>query len=77
MSKLQLIDGKTMEKLLLQMGFEKIRQKGSHAFYRHCDGRVTTVPFHTGKDLARPLIREILNEINLSIDEYNELLKQL
>jgi predicted RNA binding protein YcfA (HicA-like mRNA interferase family) len=77
MSKLQLIDGKTMEKLLFQIGFEKIRQKGSHAFYKHHDGRTTTVPFHASKDLARPLLREILNEINLSVDEYNDLLKQL
>jgi predicted RNA binding protein YcfA (HicA-like mRNA interferase family) len=34
-----------MEKILLKMGFEKIRQKGSHVFYRNQDGRTTTVPF--------------------------------
>jgi predicted RNA binding protein YcfA (HicA-like mRNA interferase family) len=33
MSKLQLIDAKTMEKLLLKIGFTKIRQKGIHAFF--------------------------------------------
>jgi predicted RNA binding protein YcfA (HicA-like mRNA interferase family) len=75
MSKLQLIDAKTMEKLLLHLGFQKSRQKGSHVFYRHPDGRTTTVPFHSSKDLARPLIREILNEINITIEEYNNLLK--
>jgi predicted RNA binding protein YcfA (HicA-like mRNA interferase family) len=77
MSRLQLVDAKTMEKILLKMGFEKVRQKGSHVFYRHQDGRTTTIPFHTGKDLARPLLREILNEINLSIEEYNDLIKEL
>jgi len=47
-------------------------------FYRqHEDGRTTTVPFHVSKDLARPLIRVIMNEINISVDEYNSLLKQL
>ncbi|MGQ9780180.1 MAG: type II toxin-antitoxin system HicA family toxin [Bacillota bacterium] len=75
MSKLPLIDAKTMEKLLFMLGFQKIRQKGSHAFYKHQDGRTTTLPFHTNKNLARPLLREILREINLSIDEYNDLLK--
>ena len=73
MSKLTLIDALSLEKLLIQLGFAKIRQKGSHAFYRHTDGRTTTVPFHIGKDLPRPLLREVLREINLSIDEYNRL----
>ena len=73
MSRLKLINARTMEKLLLKIGFAKTRQKGSHALYRHSDGRVTTIPFHPQKFLARPLIREILNEINLSIEEYNDL----
>jgi predicted RNA binding protein YcfA (HicA-like mRNA interferase family) len=30
-----------MEKLLFQLGFEMVRQKGSHVFYRHPDGRTT------------------------------------
>ena len=77
MSKLQLINAKSMEKLLMNLGFDKVRQKGSHAFYRHGDGRTTTVPFHISKDLARPLIREIISEINISVDEYNLLIKQL
>jgi len=77
MSKLRLIDARSMEKLLFNLGFERIRQKGSHAFYRHHDGRTTTVPFHLAKDLARPLIREILNDINIGIDEYNELLNEI
>ena len=61
MSKLQIINAGRMEKLLLKLGFEKTRQKGSHAFFRHKDGRTTTLPYHTGKDLARPLIRAILD----------------
>jgi len=77
MSKLQLIDARKMEKFLLSLGFEKTRQKGSHAFFRHKDGRTTTVPYHSGKDLARPLIRAILNDINLRVQEYNDLLKSL
>lgn len=77
MSKLKLINAQTMEKLLLRSGFVKVRQKGSHAFYRHADGRVTTVPHHKAKTLARPLIREILREIEVSIDDYNSLLKNL
>ncbi|WP_321430904.1 type II toxin-antitoxin system HicA family toxin [uncultured Methanolobus sp.] len=73
MSRLPLVDAKKMEKILFRLGFEKTRQKGSHAFYKHIDDRTTTIPFHSSKKLARPLIRVILNEINISIEEYNEL----
>ena len=75
MSRLVLINAIALEKLLFQLGFIKTRQKGSHAFYRHADGRTTTIPFHIGKDLPRPLLRDILNEIKVSIDDYNELIK--
>ncbi|WP_245860301.1 type II toxin-antitoxin system HicA family toxin [Methanosarcina spelaei] len=29
------------------MGFEQIRQKGSHLFLRHPDGRTTIIPVHS------------------------------
>ena len=75
MSRLVLINAPTLEKLLFELSFIKIRQKGSHVFYRHADGRTTTIPFHGNKDLPRPLLRDILREINISIDEYNELIR--
>ena len=77
MTKLRLINAKTMEKLLLRLGFEKVRQKGSHAFYRHPDGRTTTIPHHKARVLARPLTREILREIEITIDDYNDHLRRL
>ncbi len=77
MSKLQLVDARTMEKLLFLLGFKKIRQKGSHVFYRHPDGRTTTLPHHKGRLLARPLIREILREIELTPDDFIDSLKKL
>jgi len=75
MTRLPIVDYKAMDKLLRGLGFERVRQKGSHVFYRHSDGRTTTVPDHSGRDLARPLIREILREIEISPDEFNQLLK--
>ena len=77
MSRLKIINSKKMEKLLLRLGFEKVRQKGSHVFYRHADGRTTTIPHHKARMLARPLIREILREIEITIDEYNNHIRRL
>jgi len=65
-----------MEKILLSLGFEIIRQKGSHVFYRHPDGRTTTVPNHPKKDLSRPLIREISREIPLTPENFQRKLQQ-
>ena len=63
--------------VLLLLGFKKVRQKGSHAFYKHPDGRCTTLPHHGARVLARPLIREILREIEITVDEYGEYLEQV
>ena len=76
-SKLPVTSAKTFEKLLLALGFEIKRQKGSHIFYRHPDGRYTTLPHHPGRDLSRPLIRQILREIKLTPEEYAQHLKDL
>jgi len=76
MSRLPAIDFRTMQRVLLRLGFMAVRQKGSHVFYRHPDGRTTTVPNHSGRDLARPLIREILREIELSPDQFRDHLHQ-
>lgn len=76
MSKLKVIDAKTFERLLFQLGFEIKRQKGSHVFYKHQDGRYTTLPHHKGRDLNKPLIRQILREIKISPEEYNKHLEK-
>ena len=77
MTRLPIVDFKTMEKVLLYLGFQVVRQKGSHVFYRHPDGRTTTVPNHPGRDLARPSVREILREIELSPEELTEILAKM
>lgn len=74
MSKLPLADAKTFEKLLLSLGFKIQRKKGSHVFYRHPDGRYTTLPHHKGRDVGRSLIRAILRQIDISPEEYIDLI---
>ena len=77
MTRLPIVNFKTMERLLLKLGFKKVRQKGSHVFYKHPDSRIATLPNHPGKDLARPLIREILRGIDISPEDFQELLKKV
>jgi predicted RNA binding protein YcfA (HicA-like mRNA interferase family) len=55
--------------LLERLGFVEVRQRGSHKQFRHPDRRVTTVPFHAGRDISPTLLRQIARDIGLSIDE--------
>lgn len=48
---------------LESLGFEQVRQKGSHKFFRHLDGRTATVPDHKGEDLGRGITSKILKDI--------------
>jgi predicted RNA binding protein YcfA (HicA-like mRNA interferase family) len=66
-----------MEAVLLKLGFTVARQRGSHVFFRHPDGRTTTVPNHPGRDLARPITREIIREMELTVEEFREALDDL
>ena len=62
-------------KVLEKCGFAMTRQKGSHKIYKNSEGRRATVPFHSGKILHPKLLKSILREADLSIEELNKLLK--
>ena len=74
MSRLVLMNAQSFEKLLFELGFKRTRQKGSHVIYHHEDGRTVSVPFHGGKDMSRQLLRSLLRKIDVSVDEYNDLI---
>jgi predicted RNA binding protein YcfA (HicA-like mRNA interferase family) len=59
---------------LESLGFEPVRQKGSHVYYRHADGRATVVPMHPGEDLGRGLLRSIIRDTELSREAFLKLL---
>jgi predicted RNA binding protein YcfA (HicA-like mRNA interferase family) len=77
MSRLPIISVREFEKILFRLGFESKRQKGSHTFYKHPDGRYTTLPHHPGRDLSRPLIHTILKEIGITPEEFVQLLEKI
>lgn len=74
MSKLSPVKPDELIKALQKLGFERIRQSGSHAIFYHNDGRWTTVPIHKGKDVAKGTLRKILKDIEISYEEFKELL---
>ena len=65
---------KTKEVLrkLRRAGFEERRQSGSHLVLRHCDGRQTYLPMHTG-DVPMGTFRSILKQAGITEEEFRDL----
>ncbi len=72
MSNIPVLKPQEVVRILNNLGFSEVRQKGSHKQFRHKDGRATTVPFHKGRDIAPRLLRQIASDINLTIEEVLE-----
>ena len=62
MSKLPLLSANEVIKILQKMGFQKIRQEGSHVFMQHPDGRTTVIPNHPREEVDRGLLNKILKK---------------
>ena len=67
---------KTVCKALKELGFEFIRQKGSHLRFAHPDGRKTTVPSHTGEDIGPKLLNKIAKDIQIENKEFEKVLSK-
>ena len=77
MTKLPVVPFRNLAKIAESLGFVRVRRKGSHVVFRRTDGRVTVIPDHGSADIQRPLIRQILRDMELSVDDYLKLLDQL
>jgi len=75
MSKLPQISANELIKILIKLGFNVIRQAGSHVFLKHKDGRTTVIPNHPGEKIDRGLLNKILRkDIQISREKFIELL---
>lgn len=72
MPKLIPIKPKKFIKILLRLGFSERDAEGSHIFFVHADGRTTVVSVHN-KEMSKGILRKILNDVQLSIEDYDKL----
>ena len=69
------IPARKLIQVLLKLGFEEIRIRGSHHRFAHSDGRKTTVPVHAGRNLPRGLLRKIITiDLGMEMEEFVSLL---
>ena len=58
-------------KILEKIGFKFIRQKGSHMFFDHPDGRTTVIPNHPGEKIDRGLLNKIIkHDLQMTREEF-------
>ena len=59
---------------LRKAGFELLRVKGSHHVLARPGGAMIVIPVHAGEDLGPGLLRQILREAELSVEDFTNLL---
>ena len=76
MPKLPVVKTRELIRILNRIGFFEHNQVGSHAQFKHLDGRRVTVPLHYGRDIKTGTLRGILNDIDVSVEEFISVLKK-
>lgn len=73
--KLPRVTAKQLMGVLKKLGFRLVRSSGSHHIFRNKKGIRVTVPVHTGKIIHPKILKRIIADINIPIDEFERLLK--
>ena len=74
MTKFPQVTGEEIIKALVKAGFKVMRQKGSHVYLKHNDGRATVVPVHKGETIGTGLMSKILRDIDINKEDFLSLL---
>lgn len=75
--KLPLVDSRTAIKILELKGFKIIGQSGSHVQFKNEKGTIITVPVHPGMDIGRGLTRKIIRDLEISREEFVDLVNSV
>ena len=70
---LPVLKPRELVRALERMGFRLLRKsRGSHWQFEHPDGRRTTIPMHRGRSIGPGLLRKILRDIEVDVDELRQ-----
>ncbi len=72
--KLPVVSGMECIKALEKVGYIAVRQKGSHIRLKDKNGKLSPVTVPDHKELRPGLLRKILNDAGLSVEEFVQLL---
>ena len=75
MAKVPVIKAGELIRVLNKLGFFKFHQVGSHVQFKNRQGIKITVPTHIGKDIGRKTLKGIIDDIDITVEEFVKLLK--
>jgi predicted RNA binding protein YcfA (HicA-like mRNA interferase family) len=74
MARLPRLTARQIIAVLEKVGFSLARQSGSHMIFKNASGKRATVPFHSSKTLHPKVLKSILRDADLSIEDLEKLL---
>lgn len=74
MSKLPWVTADQVILAIQKIDFKFSRQTGSHKIFKNQKGKRVTVPYHTGKIIHPKVLLSIINDAELTVEEFIELL---
>ena len=74
MNRMPRVTGAHVVRSLRKVGFELVRQRGSHAIMKHPDGRSTVVPIHGGETIGVGLMSKIQRDVGIDREAFINLL---
>lgn len=77
MTRLRLVPYRKLSKVAEAAGFQWVRCEGSHNTFRNAEGRIVVIPDHGSQVIVRPLLRKVLRDLGLSIEEYHNIVNKL
>ena len=77
MSRLRLLSYRDLRKVAEAAGFSWVRCVGSHNTFRNVSGQIVVIPDHGSQVIVRPLLRKIIRDLGVSVDEYNDIVDSL
>ncbi|MDO8503542.1 MAG: type II toxin-antitoxin system HicA family toxin [bacterium] len=75
MPKLPVVKASKLLRTLQKLGFYKHHQVGSHIQLKHPDGRRVTLPYHPSREIRRKTLKAIIDDLDMTIEEFIEALK--
>ena len=76
MTRLRLVSYRELVRVAEAAGFQWFRRVGSHNTFRNVEGRIVVIPDHGSQVIVRPLLRKILRDMGLGVEEYDGILDQ-
>lgn len=72
--RLRVVPYRDLRRVAELAGFEWKRREGSHNTFVGPRGQTVIIPDHGGDVIVRSLLRKIIRDLGLTIEQYNELL---